>query len=114
LLTNRKAESYSWFYLYYWYFKKWPEDWKDTGINSVSEPVTLQGLEVQSASFLVEEDALNSDTAIPDTCRMPETLDSRRNPKIECEYTDPTGSMRLYGTSTPPGPFLSDGGCELS
>jgi hypothetical protein len=106
LLIPTKADGYSWFYMYYWFSKKWPDDWKDTDVSSVNEPATPDNVDVQSASFEVDEDSIDSKKDMPPSCRRLENIkDTQGNPKIECDYTDP---------ADPPGPLLSDDGCVLS
>jgi hypothetical protein len=101
-----KADNYSWFYLYYWFSKKWPDDWKDTSAESGKEPATPENYDVASESFPVDEDAIDTDK----TCRLvvvdwDNVRDTQGNPVIQCDYTDPDSSQD---------PFLSKGGCVLS
>jgi hypothetical protein len=94
-----EADNYSWFYLYYWFSKQWPNDWNDGDVNSFTDPATGD-YEVANESFPVDEDAIDTDKNMPNGCRGLGTKDLHGNEQIQCDYT---GS-----------PLISKGGCILS
>jgi hypothetical protein len=64
-LIHLEADNYSWFYLYYWFAKQWPDNWKDSSVeNDVAnsdKPSTPENYKVASESFPVGEDAIDTD-----------------------------------------------------
>ncbi|KAH7407044.1 hypothetical protein DE146DRAFT_649141 [Phaeosphaeria sp. MPI-PUGE-AT-0046c] len=120
--TASNADSYAWFFTYYWFDKHW--EWTKRRHNELKKGGPLAPLELEDSqfakpeidfpdpSFPVNGDEVEIDTSDNPACRtLPADAKSHGNPRVVCQYVDEEYSVWRDGLSKP---FKSSGGCELS
>lgn len=110
-----EADSYSWFFLFFWYEKLF--DWNNQSKRNLPEAVEVhlnardEEEHIDEPSFPANEDEVEPGTDLPANCQELDETDEEGNKKIYCDYV---GMDYTEWVSNLGNPFESAGGCELS